>query len=195
MKYKYLYFFLIILSVLGITFADFYEKYQINQFFNKNSEACVIGKGCELSKIRPGFSVGDTIPNISLYPSEEKNVKLYDVIKNKKNIYLSIITDWCSDCKEELQQLANINQHINNETVVIPIFVVFNDEKTNITQIKNFIKTQNFPFVTYIDKNNTILQKFKINGTPTNIYINSKGRIKLIAQEQSLIDIIKLTYK
>lgn len=186
MRSKYLILALVVVSVFGVTYYDYLEKKKIASFWESNQGVCEVGKGCSDVKVRPGYGVGDTIPNVTLYTPSGEKVKLYDLVKGKKNIYLNLGTDWCPDCIAERETFPKLFSALNEDTIIIPIFVVYKSDRTNIEQIKEYIKSQNFDFPVYIDVNNDLLHRFKVNGTPTNVYIDKTGRIKVIAQEQSL---------
>lgn len=193
MRYKYVILTLIVLFVFGVTFSDYMERKAISQFWQSSATSCQVGKGCSETKFRPGYEVGDTIQNITLYTPDDQKVKLYDLVKGKKHIYLNLTTDWCIDCQIEQQHLRQIMPTLSEDTIIIPIFVAFKSEKTNINQMKEYISQQQFDFPVYLDVNNSILNHFKVNGTPTNVYINDQGRIKVIAQEVSIKDLLTYT--
>ena len=195
MKHKYLYLSLIIIVVASITYYDYDKVNRATQFWGNNADACVAGQGCSLPEVRPGWEVGDTLENVNLYTVDGQVVKLYDLVQGKKNIYINLTTDWCTDCQEEQKELREIIPNLDEETIVIPVFISFRSDKTNVNQLKQYIKDQEFPFTSYVDENNTFLKHFKVNGTPTNIYVNHQGRIKIIGQEVSIKEMMVLENK
>lgn len=195
MKHKYIYLSLIIILVFTLTFNSYNEHKNIQNFWQTNNTECDINKGCSEVKVRPGYGVGDTIPDINLYTIDKEKVRLYDLVKGKKNIYLNFTTDWCETCNNERKNTSQLIKNLDSDSIIIPIFVTFKSEKTNIDQITQFIRDNHFDYPVYIDINNNLLNKFKINGTPTNVYIDQTGRIKIIAQELDVDELVALINK
>lgn len=195
MKHKYLYLSLLILVVGSITYFEYDKINKVENFWGENADVCVAGEGCNLPEVRPGWEVGDTLENVNLYTVDGEAVKLYDLVKGKQNIYINLTTDWCGDCKAEQEELRTIIPSLDEDTIIIPVFIAFRSEKTNHQQLQEYITQQDFPFTSYIDKNNTFLKHFQVNGTPTNIYANKNGRIKIIGQEVTIKQMMELENK
>ena len=201
MKKKYLYLFLIILTIAAITIFNELEVKKVQSFWNTNANPigiCESGKGCTDNKNKlPGFGIGNIMPNITLYNNNGKQEKFFDIVKGKEHIILNLGTDWCSDCIEEKKRLVEMYSEIDENTIIINVFIDFENENNVTSQdsVKEYVQENDFPFPTYYDINNELLRNFNVNSSPTNIYINKSGQIKFIGQEITIEEVLKLISK
>lgn len=158
-----------------------------------SSGVCTPGGGCSntITKYQ-GNQINNQITNFNLVKADGKADSLYDKIQGKKKIILSLVADWCSDCKRQDDKLAKYYKTLPKDYVVLVVYSEFNsasgdkDKTTNQNQMKAYAKKESKikPYPVYYDKDNIIQNTLgTIHSTPTNYVLTDNGIINAITQE------------
>lgn len=134
-------------------------------------------------KIKTGYKVGQRIPNLKLTNAKGNVVNLYDLIEGKEKFILNLSADWCSDSQREKDKLEKVYSDFEENNIGVAVVYVnlskeSNEKKTNVSQIENYLDKSNFSFPTFIDYDNSLMNKFEVSSVPTNIIIDEHGIIK-----------------
>ena len=107
-----------------------------------------------------------------------KSVQLSDYAGKK--IYLKFWATWCPICLEGLEDLSKFNEEQKKSRKAIVLTVVspnFSGEM-NEADFKKWYKSQNLKFTVLLDDGGDIATKYGIRAYPTNVLINTKGKIE-----------------
>lgn len=157
-----------------------------------NSESsCIVKPRSEI-----GTQVGYTIDNYTLTSLDGEQVKLYDLIKGKDKVIISLEASWCSDCHRQDTKYNQMYESLPDDVLVIPVFTSYSKEDdvtktSNLANSQTYMEENNYEFDAYYDVDDVLWEDFDAVGTPTNIVIDGNGVIKAISLEYDL-DILLL---
>lgn len=114
------------------------------------------------------------ITDAEIMTLDGKTSKLSDF--NGKLIMLNLWATWCPPCRAEMPSMQKLYDDFKNKDFVI--MAVSQGEDLNT--VKKFLKSNNYSFPIFIDKNNEIARAYSTGSIPTTYLIDKEGF--LIAQ-------------
>ena len=116
------------------------------------------------------FASGDPAPDIEVVSLKGERVRLSSL--RGKVVLLDFWASWCAPCIEGLPITDKLYKEFKGKgLVVLPI----SDEDAKT--VAAFVKKQGYSFTPYLDPNRTANAAYKIEGIPTTVVIDPKGKI------------------
>ncbi len=118
----------------------------------------------------------NSIPNITLKSVDGAPINISDYAKDGKITVFSFWATWCSPCKKELGNLAELYDEWKSEYGV-EIVAVSIDDIRNLPKVKTYINGVSWPFVVLVDPNEDMKRILNFQTIPYTILVDQKGNI------------------
>lgn len=92
-----------------------------------------------------------------------------------QNVLLVFAASTCSFCQQELSDLERFADLYRGR---ISVFAIYNQESSLVLQ--NYEKQNNINFPILVDRDGSIFQNYKVNGTPSHFLIDKSGKISAV---------------
>jgi len=149
----------------------------------KKKEGFFSGKNLALIILLSITVVGAAVLAISWYPSspsEEELPQLYMLTSSNldefrgKIVIIDFFATWCSPCKQEIPELAEIHSKYNSSQVVI---ISVAPESEDDTKLRKFKKDYDMTWLVARDTVN-LFNKFGIRVIPTIVILDEQGEVQ-----------------
>ena len=80
-----------------------------------------------------------------------------------KVVFLKFWTTWCAACVAEMPAMQKLHQRLSSKDVTIVAINI----KESLSQVKDFVAAHNLTFLTLLDTDGDITQKYNVFATPT----------------------------
>ncbi len=156
------------------------------------SEVCDTGSSCSVStNYKYGYNVGNVIEDITLTDLDGNESSLYDLMEGYEKIIISLEASWCSDCHRQDEKLINTYDSLDEDVLIIPVFTSYSKEgdaerTANYDTTVEYVNESGLAELgigIYYDYDDTLFDAFGRAGTPTNVVLDTNGRIKAISLE------------
>ncbi|SDJ70304.1 TlpA family protein disulfide reductase [Sediminibacillus albus] len=122
------------------------------------------------------LAAGTEAPTVSLQSLEgNKEITLSDY-KGKK-VLLNFWATWCGPCKEEMPAMEKLKKAYGNEVEILAVNATAT-ELEGVEKVQEFKEQANVSFTILLDKDSTIIEKYRVLNIPTSYFIGSDGKIK-----------------
>ena len=117
-----------------------------------------------------------SIPDVTLQSIDGEKINIADYAKDGKITIFSFWATWCSPCKKELNNIAEIYEDWQND-YDLEIVAVSIDDQRNAGKIKPYVSTQGWEYTVLLDPNEDLKRVFNFQTVPFTIVLNQKGEI------------------
>ena len=117
-----------------------------------------------------------TIPTVTVKNLQGKNVSTKSFSNDGKPMVISFWATWCSPCKKELNNIAEIYEDWQDETGVKVIAVSIDDAR-NKHKVKPYVDSKGWEFEVYIDANQDLKRAMNVNNVPYTFLVDGEGKI------------------
>lgn len=118
------------------------------------------------------FVWADQMPDFRLPDMNDKNVSLESLLE-KGPVLIDFWADYCKPCKEAMPHLNTLAEKYEDLTVVL----ISIDKAKDQQRAKNYLKKNNFKFVTLFDVDQTLAKKLNVSIPPHTFFVNTEGEI------------------
>jgi cytochrome c biogenesis protein CcmG, thiol:disulfide interchange protein DsbE len=116
------------------------------------------------------------VPAVKVKDLDGKSFTMSDLSNDGKPIVISFWATWCSPCKKELENMAEVYDEWQKETGV-KIIAVSIDDARNASKVKPYIVAKGLPYDVYIDENQDFKRAMNVNNVPHTFLVNGEGHI------------------
>lgn len=95
---------------------------------------------------------------------------------NGKPMIINFWATWCSPCKRELNNIAEVYDDWVDETGV-KIVAISVDDARNMQKVKPYVNGQSWDYEVYIDVNGDFKRALGVNNVPHTFLVNGDGKI------------------
>ena len=117
-----------------------------------------------------------TIPSATLKNMDGAIVNTSDFNNDGKPMIINFWATWCSPCKRELNNIAEVYGDWVKETGVKLIAVSIDDSR-NAGKVAPYVNGKAWEYEVYIDSNQDFKRALSVNNVPHTFLVNGKGEI------------------
>ena len=116
------------------------------------------------------------IPSATVTDMEGNNVNTKDFNNDGKPMIINFWATWCSPCKRELNNIADVYEDWVEETGV-KIIAVSIDDARNSGKVAPYVNGKGWEYEVYIDSNQDFKRALNVNNVPHTFLVNGNGEI------------------
>ena len=121
-------------------------------------------------------AVGQEAPDFTLQSMDGKTVKLSDY-KGKK-VYLKFWASWCGPCKKSMPELVELAGKTDRDFEILTVVAPGLQGEKSVEEFPKWFQEQGYKDVPVLfDTSGEIFQAYQIRSIPTEILIDSQGKI------------------
>lgn len=141
--------------------------------FNKQLLTFLVIGGLALSFKGDG---GKKVPSVDVKSLSGKIVNTSKFNNGGKPYIINFWATWCSPCKRELSNIADVYDDWVDETGV-KIIAVSIDDSRNAHKVKPYIDSKGWDYEIYIDENSDLARSMNVNNPPHTVLVDGSGKI------------------
>lgn len=119
---------------------------------------------------------GKTLPSMVLQDVNGKKIDIKQFAENEKITVLSFWATWCTPCKKELNNIAEVYEDWQEE-YDMELVAVSIDDARNTAKVKTYINGQAWEYNVLLDSNSDLKRKLNFQSVPYTILIDQNGNI------------------
>lgn len=117
-----------------------------------------------------------TVPSVNVKNLQGKSINTSTFKNDGKPIVISFWATWCSPCKKELNNIAEVYEDWQDETGVKLIAISIDDAR-NKHKVKPYVDSKGWEYEVYIDANQDLKRAMNVNNVPYTFLIDGNGKI------------------
>lgn len=124
------------------------------------------------------FTMGNkkTVPSVNVKTLLGKTINTSSFNNDGKPMVISFWATWCSPCKKELNNIAEVYEDWQEETGVKLIAISIDDAR-NKHKVKPYVDSKGWEYEVYIDANQDLKRAMNVNNVPYTFLIDGNGKI------------------
>ena len=143
----------------------------------------------------PQLTPGRVVNDIKFYSATSNREVTLKELKGK-NIIINFTATWCPYCIEEkklFEKEWSSNYSKNRDLEVLVVFGPYGaaEKQDNLDKISNYMKSNNYSFPVYFDKDKSVLREFGVSSVPSTILIDKNGKIVESGAEYYKLEALK----
>jgi peroxiredoxin len=116
------------------------------------------------------------LPSVQLKDMEGNTVDTGKLNNDGKPIIISFWATWCSPCKKELNNYAELYDKWQKETGV-KIIAVSIDDQRSVTRVAPYVNSVSWDYQVLLDSNKQFALALGVNNVPHTFLVDGKGNI------------------
>lgn len=123
-----------------------------------------------------GLFAQDSLPDIELSDLDGNKVTLNEYAENGKITVFSFWATWCSPCKKELSNIADIYEDWTDEWDVEVVAVNIDDSR-NFGKVKPYVDGQGWDYTVLMDPNEKLKRALNFQTVPFTFVLDKEGKV------------------
>ena len=119
---------------------------------------------------------GQTFPDLLLKDTEGNAVQTIDLIQNDGPIVFCFWATWCSPCKRELNNYAELYDDWVEETGV-KIVAVSIDDQRSVNRVAPYVNSVGWEYDILLDPNREFARAMNVNNVPHTFVVDQEGMV------------------
>ncbi len=116
------------------------------------------------------------VPNVSLKNLKGEAVNIRELASNGKITVVSFWATWCSPCKKELTNYAELYD-VWQEKYGVQVLAISIDDARNTAKVKAYVNGVNWPFEVLLDPNEDMKRSMNFQTVPFSMLVDQSGNI------------------
>ena len=129
-----------------------------------------------LFAFNPTTAQNDKLPSIELYDVDGKKINLSSFSENGKVTVLNFWATWCTPCKKELNNIADLYEdwQADYDVEVVAISI---DDARNKAKVKTYVNGQAWEYTVLLDPNGDLKRLLNFQTVPFTVIVDKDGNI------------------
>ncbi|NND94846.1 MAG: TlpA family protein disulfide reductase [Flavobacteriales bacterium] len=123
-----------------------------------------------------GISQTHGIPKVMLKDMQGKTINSGDFNNDGKPYIINFWATWCSPCKKELNNIAEVYDDWVDETGVKIIAISIDDSRTS-RNVKRYVDASGWDYEVYLDENSDFKRAMNVTVPPTTFLVDGNGKV------------------
>lgn len=116
------------------------------------------------------------LPSVQLKDLSGNTIDTGTLSNNGKPIVICFWATWCSPCKKELNNYADLYEDWQKETGVTIIAVSIDDQRS-VSRVAPYVSSFSWDFTVLLDSNKQFAQALGVNNVPHTFLVDGAGNI------------------
>ena len=116
------------------------------------------------------------LPAVEVKTMEFESFNTSEISNDGKPIIVNFWATWCSPCKRELNNIADMYEDWVDETGVKLVAISIDDAR-NMGKVAPYVNGQSWEYDVYIDPNGDLKRAMGVNNVPHTFLLDGKGNI------------------
>jgi cytochrome c biogenesis protein CcmG, thiol:disulfide interchange protein DsbE len=116
------------------------------------------------------------LPSVQLKDLSGNTIDTGTLSNNGKPIVICFWATWCSPCKKELNNYAELYEDWQKETGVTIIAVSIDDQRS-VSRVAPYVSSVSWDFTVLLDSNKQFAQALGVNNVPHTFLVDGTGNI------------------
>jgi thiol-disulfide isomerase/thioredoxin len=123
-----------------------------------------------------GIGQNKEVPKVMLKDLQGKTISSSDFNNDGKPYIINFWATWCSPCKKELNNIAEVYDDWVEETGVKIIAISIDDSRTS-RNVKRYVDASGWDYEIYLDENSDFKRAMNVTVPPTTFLVDGEGKI------------------
>jgi thiol-disulfide isomerase/thioredoxin len=116
------------------------------------------------------------VPNVSLKNLKGEAVNIRELASSGKITVVSFWATWCSPCKKELTNYAELYDQWQ-EKYGVQVLAISIDDARNTAKVKAYVNGVNWPFEVLLDPNEDMKRSMNFQTVPFSMLVDQSGNV------------------
>lgn len=123
-----------------------------------------------------GISQNKEVPKVMMKDLQGKTINSSEFDNDGKPYIINFWATWCSPCKKELNNIAEVYDDWVDETGVKMIAISIDDSRTS-RNVKRYVDASGWDYEVYLDENSDFKRAMNVTVPPTTFLVDGNGKI------------------